>query len=464
MRAFRPAPLLITFAILLSVLASTPAAAQYSFDWEITWQGAVKDMLILEDFMTHITNTSAVTDSFKVTLVRDMPIFWQGTICQGPVCYPPSVTVHTFILGPGQSTNLDFAITAAIDQGKGTSTATVESLSNPAVTETNSFTVITSGLDILLVDVSGNASYEPYYNEALDTAGYTHATWNRNELGVLTTTDLANFPAVVWYVGTNPQGLDADDRNSLLEYVQGGGSLFMSGQNLARDFCSPSSPYYTPASRAWFGELLGIDFQADVAPATVVYGVNGDPVTHGMSLTINGGDGANNNTSPDEVVALSHAPTTLTYTNGATAATRTAYHGGRTFFTAFAWEGIATSSQRENLMTDALNWMISRFVAVGDDIQSVLAGQPVVRPNPFNPQTSIHFEVGGSQSVLTEVAIYDLRGRAVRNLFRGSLDPGPQAMVWNGRDGTGRSLSSGIYLALVKVGSEKKTVKMTLAR
>ena len=64
----------------------------------------------------------------------------------------------------------------------------------------------------------------------------------------------------------------------------------------------------------------------------------------------------------------------------------------------------------------------------------------------------------------SEVVIYDLRGREIRNLFRGVLEPGPQTMVWNGRDNGGRSLASGIYLARVIVANEARTVKMTLAR
>jgi hypothetical protein len=101
---------------------------------------------------------------------------------------------------------------------------------------------------------------------------------------------------------------------------------------------------------------------------------------------------------------------------------------------------------------------------VGNDIQSALINRPYVVPNPFNPQTSVKFEVGGTQTVNSEVVIYDLRGREIRSLFRGVLEPGPQNMVWNGRDNGGRNLASGVYLALVKVAGEARTVKMTLAR
>jgi len=464
MRALRPAPVIIVLSMVLVILTTGSALAQYSFSWSFGQQGAVKDMFILEDFMTTFTNTSALTDSFRVTLVKDMPPFWQATICEGPVCYEPDYTVHTFILGPGESTNLDFAITAAFDEGKGTSIATVESLSNPAVVETNRFSIITSGLEVLNVDADGGAGYETYFTSAIASTGRTHATWTRGVMGVLTGTDLASFGAVVWSVGTNGQGLNDADRSNLMEYVQNGGNLFLTGQNLARDFCDPGSPLYSASSHAWFQDLLGVDFLTDNAVAGLVVGVPGDPVSDGMILTINGGDGADNNSSPDEIVTLGNGATSLTYNTGQDAAVRGVFDEGRTFFAAFGFEGLYSASQRNSVMASVLDWITSRVSSVGNEIQPLLVHRPYVVPNPFNPQTSVKFEVGGIQAVNSEVVIYDLRGREIRNLFRGVLEPGPQTMVWNGRDNGGRNLASGVYLALVRVAGEARTVKMTLAR
>ncbi len=464
MRTLRRTPVIIALVAILILLTSGSAFAQYSFDWSYGQQGAVKDMFILEDFMTEMTNTSALTDSFRVTMVTDMPPFWQATICEGPVCFPPSYTVHKFILGPGESTNLDFAITAAVDEGRGSSNITLESLSDPGVVEVTSFTVVTSGLEILNVDSDGGAGYEIFFSDALDATGRTHATWTRGVMGVLTAEDLANFDGIVWSVGTYGQGLADDDRANLEEYVQNGGNLFLTGQNLAMDYCDPGSPLYSPIAHAWFQDLLGVDFLADDAATNQVNGVAGDPVADGMVLTINGGDGANNNSSPDEITTLVNGATAMTYATGQDAAVRSAFGDGRTFFAAFGFEGLSSASQRNDVMTSVLDWITFPFSAVPNDVQSPLVFNAFVVPNPFNPQTSVKFEVGGTQAVNSEVVIYDLRGREIRNLFRGVLEPGPQTMVWNGRDNGGRNLASGVYLARVVVASEARTVKMTLAR
>ncbi|MFT5314959.1 MAG: flagellar hook assembly protein FlgD, partial [Candidatus Krumholzibacteriia bacterium] len=60
--------------------------------------------------------------------------------------------------------------------------------------------------------------------------------------------------------------------------------------------------------------------------------------------------------------------------------------------------------------------------------------------------------------------VYNLQGRAVRQLYAGSVNPGPQDVIWNGRDDAGRNLATGVYLARVTVGGTQKLVKMTLVK
>ena len=112
----------------------------------------------------------------------------------------------------------------------------------------------------------------------------------------------------------------------------------------------------------------------------------------------------------------------------------------------------------------APSWFESTVVAVGDELQPLLARRAAAWPNPFNPQTSIRFEVGGDRAVNSEVTVYDLSGRAVRHLFAGTVNPGPQSVNWNGRDDQGRHLATGVYLARVQVNEEQQIVKMTLAK
>ncbi len=87
-------------------------------------------------------------------------------------------------------------------------------------------------------------------------------------------------------------------------------------------------------------------------------------------------------------------------------------------------------------------------------------------PNPFNPTTTIAFDIPGETGAKQHVFIdvYDLRGRLVRILIDEELESGNHSVVWDGRNETGLSVSSGIYLYTLRVGNTTFTRKMTILK
>jgi predicted outer membrane repeat protein len=83
-------------------------------------------------------------------------------------------------------------------------------------------------------------------------------------------------------------------------------------------------------------------------------------------------------------------------------------------------------------------------------------------PNPFNPQTTIHFELASSQQV--RVDIYGIDGRLVRSLARENYLAGPHNLVWNGQDDTGRVMSSGPYVVVITGEKDSRRLKVTLLK
>ncbi|MBN2291425.1 MAG: T9SS type A sorting domain-containing protein [Pirellulales bacterium] len=82
-------------------------------------------------------------------------------------------------------------------------------------------------------------------------------------------------------------------------------------------------------------------------------------------------------------------------------------------------------------------------------------------PNPFNPSTSIRYDVppGGGEVTLR---IYDVSGRFVRTLVDGLQTAGRKTVVWNGRDDRDRSVVSGVYFYRLQAPGYEKTLKMVL--
>lgn len=64
-------------------------------------------------------------------------------------------------------------------------------------------------------------------------------------------------------------------------------------------------------------------------------------------------------------------------------------------------------------------------------------------PNPFNPSTTIQFELPKSSNV--SLAVYNLLGQKVATLVDDFLSGGRYSVVWNSRSDAGDQCSSGVY-------------------
>jgi len=79
-------------------------------------------------------------------------------------------------------------------------------------------------------------------------------------------------------------------------------------------------------------------------------------------------------------------------------------------------------------------------------------------PNPFNSSTVIGMEL--KSSTTASVGIYDLRGRLVTTLLDGFQQAGRRTLVWNGRNESGRTVPSGVYMIRLEAGTETHTRKL----
>ncbi|MBU1073863.1 T9SS type A sorting domain-containing protein [bacterium] len=84
-------------------------------------------------------------------------------------------------------------------------------------------------------------------------------------------------------------------------------------------------------------------------------------------------------------------------------------------------------------------------------------------PNPFNPITTIVYEVPAAAG-LVSLDIYDLRGQLVRTLARGHLSEGVRTVNWAGDDAAGRKVSAGVYLYALRTDRGVIVKKMALIR
>lgn len=80
-------------------------------------------------------------------------------------------------------------------------------------------------------------------------------------------------------------------------------------------------------------------------------------------------------------------------------------------------------------------------------------------PNPFNPATTIRFDLATTGRV--RLRIYDVAGRLVRDLVDEAMPAGfGRTAIWNGLDDASRRVSSGVYLYQLEFGDFTATRKL----
>lgn len=83
-------------------------------------------------------------------------------------------------------------------------------------------------------------------------------------------------------------------------------------------------------------------------------------------------------------------------------------------------------------------------------------------PNPFNPSTSIQYELAGAADV--QIAIYNAKGQKVKTFIDSHSKKGTYSVHWNGKDENGKFVNSGVYFYTMTAGKTTQSKKMLLVK
>jgi len=143
--------------------------------------------------------------------------------------------------------------------------------------------------------------------------------------------------------------------------------------------------------------------------------------------------------------------------------------GHKATFLAGEWTG---SSEIEFVVTDPLGGSdtatVVATISAPSDVDEQRGSVPVEfmlyqnSPNPFNPLTTISYDLPSSEQI--RLVIFNTQGRVVRVLVDGFQQAGTHRLIWDGRDETGSELSSGIYLLKLICKDYSRVRKLILIR
>ncbi len=134
--------------------------------------------------------------------------------------------------------------------------------------------------------------------------------------------------------------------------------------------------------------------------------------------------------------------------------------------------GLAEGSHQFNLLLDSndpanpsltvpVTLNVGGGISAVGDTPSAFALTGVV-PNPFNPKTTIYFNLPQTQNV--SLRLYDVQGRLIRDLVNGVKQVGSNQVDWDGRDSSGRAVASGTYFARLESEGLTSVKSMVLVR
>jgi hypothetical protein len=339
----------------------------------------------------------------------------------------------------------------------------------------------TYGLDVLVVDDQSKDTYEDYMIFELDKTSYTYGVVSSSVVPAAAA-DLSTFGALIWMCADAIPTLNSDEMTALSTYLDDGGSLYLSGTDLAYEMADPASPYYTTNSLAFFTNYLHSDYIKRSPTQLAAMGITGDPISDGLGVIgLLGGTGAGTITierKPNEIapatndpnaaacIALVNAPNN--YCGIRSFHPTTTAEPGRVVMTTFGFETLSDSTKRDILAERILDWLTMPIDAIDDNEPLAVVNRFELKanyPNPFNPSTTISYLlpiISGDHNV--SLAIFNQLGQKVRTLVNEMQGPGQHQISWNGLDDNGFHVASGVYFYQLKYGDYTATRKMLLVR
>jgi len=123
---------------------------------------------------------------------------------------------------------------------------------------------------------------------------------------------------------------------------------------------------------------------------------------------------------------------------------------------------VSSNDPDSSVLSIPVTLTVSPLTGIEDDEQPLAAVFFGAVPNPFNPTTSLQFNLPSDARV--DLTIYDVAGRVVRSLVSGDRPGGINKVRWNGQDDGGHAVASGTYFARLVVDDVVETRSLTLIR
>lgn len=413
-------------------------------------------------YPTTLENDGSVPDTITVTMSQDVlpdgvgPGDWVASYREAGGSWGTGPAV--FVLGPNEEVNLEVRLVDGIGTTPGLGAVSLTALSGGTggATAIASFATFVEQASILLVDDDEGNTLETHLVTALADTGLMAMVFDADLRGRPTLGELSSYWAVLWTTGgSDATQVSLSDEANMASYLDQGGNLYLSSHDLLSSHGSATT---------FITDYLHITSWSSDAGGFSMAGVAGDEISDGMALGQMGGPISTAYTDK----FISTGGDVIFNALGMPTGMKADEDGHKIVFTSFPFENVKTTtaypSNQKTLISRIIAWF-KGSAGVDDPDGPAFAKIELAqnKPNPFNPVTTIAFAVPeGTTSATLEV--YSVSGRLVATLHDGPLTPGRHSVVWDGRDGDGAGLASGVYFARLAADGEEVFRRMTLLK
>jgi len=131
------------------------------------------------------------------------------------------------------------------------------------------------------------------------------------------------------------------------------------------------------------------------------------------------------------------------------------------FYYTYSYNGLE-SNTADNPHTYEIGSCNSGQLTNEEDLVPVIFSLYQNHPNPFNPVTTIRYDL--PENSFVNITIYDMIGRIVRNLVSTQQDAGYKSIQWDATNNSGQPVSAGLYLYMIQAENFRQTKKMVLLK
>jgi len=305
----------------------------------------------------------------------------------------PSDTSHTILNG------LSFSIAEDADPHMGWFALTVNVEGEVFASDTIS--VVIGKMPVLIVDDDeGTRNADLFYSGILDEMNVLYGKWDHIGSGSPSREALSNFPIVVWLCEWAFPSLDANDRDALRDYMDNGGNLYISGQDLGWDLNeNPGDEDQT----TFFTDYLHAQWGGDHAGTDWVEGVHGDPIGDGLSFNVYQPELPSSNQYPDWFTPDEESHLIFHYDNGLGFGLR--YEGDyRLVYTGMGLEAMG-SDMYSTAPEDINNYQRTALTRILGYL-NFIHHDPLMDTENFASDFEINAQITGDTSDLENVILY----------------------------------------------------------